>query len=110
MITVNVYNIDYDTVDMEGVERRSEIEPSRIPTEKTFEFDPIYLRLINFDDWVRSQVEDDWLVDRFDYQVISPVPHLPVHVECQARAVAGVPQFTHLAGKSFSYVTARFFR
>lgn len=110
MITITAYNIEYDTVDMDGVEQRNELSPSEIPTEVTFSFDPAYLLLNQFDDWVLWQIEKEWLIERFDYQITGPVSRPPVHVKCQARAVSGVPQFPHLFGKLGSYTAVRIFR
>lgn len=110
MITITAYNIEYDTVDMEGVERQNEICPSEIPSKITFKCDPQYLLLRQFDDWVHWQIEQDWLIDRFDYQITAPMPRLPVHVECQARNVSGVPEFADLVKKISSITTVRCFR
>ena len=93
MITIRAFNVEYDTVDCDGIERRSQINPRDIPYEVVFDVDEDTFphRQLDRENFVLKRIEQDWLVDRFDYEVIQPRRSKPHHVECQCREAYGVP-------------------
>lgn len=85
--TIYVYNIAYDTVDSNRVDHRAELEangeiPSSATVKVNCEDNPRDIALS-----VLKRIEDDWLVDSFDY-VVDGVSY---HHDCKVRVAYGVP-------------------
>jgi hypothetical protein len=90
-LRILVQNIEYDTI-ADDIDHHSKLTVDEIPNAcicvievEDDSFDPCDMAQA-----IRKTIEDDWLVDRFDWEIIGTKPQQAYHVECQCRREYGV--------------------